>query len=116
MKGYGNMSAAEKALNRDDLHAFKTGDNKNYVMIPGIQQNNIMNTNRLNASPTRNDGQTSFSATGSPKRQKNSPEKLNEKVERLKAHGAVHLGSGVSLLESKHFLGQGNLLNGGLPH
>lgn len=54
MKGYGNMSAAEKALNRDDLHAFKTGDNKNYVMIPGIQQNNIMNTNRLlSVSPTR---------------------------------------------------------------
>jgi hypothetical protein len=75
MKGYGNMSAAEKALNRDDLHAYKSGDAKNYVMIPGIQQNNIMNTNRLNASPTRSGGQTSLSATGSPKRLKDLPEK-----------------------------------------
>jgi len=54
MKGYGNMSAAEKAMNRDDLYAFKTGDTKNYVMIPGIQQNNIINTNRVHASPTAN--------------------------------------------------------------
>lgn len=29
------MSAAEKALNRDDLHAYKAGDNKLYSMIPG---------------------------------------------------------------------------------
>lgn len=116
MKGYGNMSAAEKALNRDDLHAYKAGDNKNYVMIPGIQQNNIMNTDRIGASPSRTNAQTSFSATGSPKRQKESTEKLKENYERFKAHGAVHLGSGVSLLEPKHFLGHGNLLNGGMPN
>jgi hypothetical protein len=36
MQGYGNMSAAEKALNKDDLFAFKQLDNKNYAMIPGI--------------------------------------------------------------------------------
>ena len=75
-----------------------------------------MNTNRLSASPTRNGGQTSLSATGSPKRQKELPEKLNENLERMKAHGAIHLGSGVSLLEPKHFLGNGNMLNGGIPH
>lgn len=39
MKGYGNMSAAEKALNKDDLFAYKEGDGKNYAMIPGIQLN-----------------------------------------------------------------------------
>jgi hypothetical protein len=36
MKGYGNMSAAEKALNKDDLEAFKDYDQKNYAMIPGV--------------------------------------------------------------------------------
>ena len=37
MKAYGNMSAAEKAINRDDLHAYKEYDGRNYAMIPGIQ-------------------------------------------------------------------------------
>jgi hypothetical protein len=32
MKGYGNMSAAEKAMNRDDLVAFKQYESKNYSM------------------------------------------------------------------------------------
>jgi len=116
MKGYGNMSAAEKAMNRDDLYAFKTGDTKNYVMIPGIQQNNIINTNRVHASPTANHPQISLSASGSTKRLKDSADKEKLNLERLKAHGAAHLGSGVSLMEPKHFLGHGNLLNGGMPH
>jgi hypothetical protein len=31
------MSAAEKAMNKDDLFAYKEHDGKNYAMIPGIQ-------------------------------------------------------------------------------
>lgn len=38
MRAYGNMSAAEKALNKDDLFAYKEYDGRNYAMIPGIQQ------------------------------------------------------------------------------
>ena len=37
MVAYGNMSAAEKAMNKDDLIAYKQYDSKNYAMIPGIQ-------------------------------------------------------------------------------
>ena len=37
------MSQAEKALNKDDLHAYKNMDGKNYAMIPGVQLNNIYN-------------------------------------------------------------------------
>lgn len=36
MVAYGNMSAAEKALNKDDLDAYKNYDAKNYAMIPGV--------------------------------------------------------------------------------
>jgi hypothetical protein len=37
------MSAAEKAINRDDLHAYKEYDAKNYAMLPGIQQTKQIN-------------------------------------------------------------------------
>jgi murein tripeptide amidase MpaA len=37
MRAYGNMSAAEKAMNKDDLIAYKHNINKNYALIPGIQ-------------------------------------------------------------------------------
>ena len=36
MRAYGNMSAAEKAMNKDDLIAYKHNINKNYALIPGI--------------------------------------------------------------------------------
>jgi hypothetical protein len=36
------MSAAEKAINKDDLYAYKAGEGKNYAMIPGIQLNKIL--------------------------------------------------------------------------
>ena len=36
-RAYGNMSAAEKAINKDDLFAYKNYDGKNYAMIPGTQ-------------------------------------------------------------------------------
>jgi hypothetical protein len=37
MQGQGNMSAAEKAINKDDLYAYKEYDANNYAMLPGIQ-------------------------------------------------------------------------------
>lgn len=36
---YGNMSQVEKALNRDDLNAYKNFDNRQYSLIPGMQHN-----------------------------------------------------------------------------
>ena len=35
-RGMGNMTAAEKQMNRDDLHAWKKYDNNQYAMIPGL--------------------------------------------------------------------------------
>ena len=39
MQGYGNMTNVEKALNREDLIAYKQLDNNQYAMIPGV--NNV---------------------------------------------------------------------------
>ncbi len=71
MKAYGNMSAAEKAINKDDLFAYKEYDAKNYAMLPGIQPTKQINVNRLSASP---DGKMSGSL--SPKRFKETAEKV----------------------------------------
>lgn len=37
MSGYGNMTNVEKRLNRADLIAYKSYDNNQYGLIPGIQ-------------------------------------------------------------------------------
>lgn len=36
-KMYGNMSSIEKALNKNDLEAYKNFDNRQYSLVPGIQ-------------------------------------------------------------------------------
>lgn len=108
MQGYGNMSAAEKALNKDDLFAYKQIDNKNYAMIPGIQQSKVMNEQRMSAGP----GMTT-TGLGSPKPKREGVDKLAENNERYKQHGAVHFGKEVANYEPKQYLGVGNLLNGG---
>lgn len=36
MLAYGNMSAAEKHINKQDLSAYKNYDNTNFAMLPGI--------------------------------------------------------------------------------
>lgn len=52
MRAYGNMSAAEKAMNKDDLMAYKHNINKNYALIPGIQTTVEINDKQ---SHSRND-------------------------------------------------------------
>lgn len=37
MMAYGNMSAAEKHMNKKDLTAYKNYDQTNYLMLPGIK-------------------------------------------------------------------------------
>ena len=51
----GNMTQVEKKLNREDLNAWKEKDDKQYSMIPGI--NNQRRYQAINTSPgkTRND-------------------------------------------------------------
>lgn len=39
MLAYGNMSQAEKQINKNDLRAYKDYDNTNYNMVPGINNN-----------------------------------------------------------------------------
>ena len=36
-KMYGNMSSIEKALNKNDLQAYKNYDNRQYSLVPGLQ-------------------------------------------------------------------------------
>jgi hypothetical protein len=35
-KMYGNMSSVEKALNKNDLRAYKNFDNRQFSLVPGI--------------------------------------------------------------------------------
>lgn len=114
MKAYGNMSAAEKALNKDDLQAFKNYDGKNYAMIPGVQNQNQRNTNRHSPSPTRHGGSMSAHNLPSPKRLKHTAEKVLENQDRFKKFGAVNLSKEVASYEPKAYLGQGNIINGGV--
>jgi hypothetical protein len=46
LKAYGNMSAAEKQINKDDLLAYKNYDSTNYAMIPGLNNQTNVNLNR----------------------------------------------------------------------
>ena len=116
MKAYGNMSAAEKALNKDDLRAFKDYDGTNYSMIPGVQSQNVRNTHRQSPSPTRLAGSMSAQNLPSPKRFKHTAEKVLENQDRLKKFGAVNLSKEVASYEPKAFLGQGNIINGGIAN
>jgi hypothetical protein len=34
---YGNMSSVEKALNKNDLNAYKNFDQRQFSLVPGIQ-------------------------------------------------------------------------------
>lgn len=43
MVGQGNMSAVEKAMNKDDLEAYKHYNSVNYAMQPGVQSSNLQN-------------------------------------------------------------------------
>ena len=36
-KMYGNMSSVEKALNKNDLRAYKNFDSRQFSLVPGIQ-------------------------------------------------------------------------------
>lgn len=103
------MSAAEKALNKNDLYAYKAGEGKNYAMIPGIQLSNQLNGQR---SPTKTGG-VSADGLASPKRLKEAAEKVIQNNDRFQQQGAIHLGKGIANYEQKNYLGSGNLLNGG---
>jgi hypothetical protein len=42
MKAYGNMSAAEKKINKNDLKSYKSYDATNHSMIPGINNKSTL--------------------------------------------------------------------------
>ena len=111
------MSAAEKALNKDDLFAYKHNDGRNYAMIPGIQSSSQINTKRQSAatSPQASSGLTGKLTEGLTKKVLDTNEKLNRNTDRFKQYGAGHLGEEISQMthiDKKQYLGQGNLLNG----
>lgn len=92
---YGNMSQAEKRINKSDLNAYKNFDQTNHSMIPGVKL-----TSELSKK----------SETIQQSSQNNSPKKsldlkLKENTDKLMHYGAVHLGPNVSTLEPKMYLG-----------
>ena len=54
---YGNMSKQEKALNKDDLIAYKHYDNNQYALIPGFTSQKAVAAPRdKKASPVAQSG------------------------------------------------------------
>lgn len=96
MLAYGNMSAAEKRINKRDLMAYKTYDTTNHAMVPGHKPKSEM--------PNR----TSETKPASPK--KTIEEKVKDNTHMLQKYGAAHLGAGVATLEPHMYLGGGGLL------
>lgn len=86
LRAYGNMSAAEKQINKDDLVAYKNYESTNYAMIPGINNQKHINNNRYQPNPN------SEFRVGSPKMRLDQATKLKNNVDRFQQYGAVHLG------------------------
>ncbi len=60
---YGNMTAAEKKLNNDEILAYKNHDNTNYAMIHGISSSPVKNSLKMeeikqNKEPAKRDFDT----------------------------------------------------------
>ena len=89
------MTAAEKQMNRDDLHAWKKYDNNQYAMIPGFtsqkQQAQIRpKKSPLGQSAKANDLHNSVKRLTSIEKEA----RLKRDQERLAAHGFSHLHKG----------------------
>ena len=76
---YGNMSQQEKAMNKDDLHAYKRFDNNQYALIPGF------NSQKALAMPR--------DKKASPSNSTSKEAKLKTSVDRLAGYGFSHLGA-----------------------
>lgn len=92
MNAYGNMTAEEKRMNKQDLTAYKTYEQTNHAMMPGGKASSEL-INKVD-SP---------SAKRSPK--KTIDEKVEQNVSLLQKYGAAHLGASVGTLEPKIYLG-----------
>ena len=89
------MTAAEKQMNRDDLHAWKKYDNNQYAMIPGLTSQKQQAQIRPKKSPISQSAKAN-DLYGSVKRLTSieKEEQLNRDQERLAAHGFSHLQKG----------------------
>lgn len=58
---YGNMSKQEKAINKDDLIAYKNYDNNQYALIPGFASQKAMPLLREKKESPVNQGGKGFS-------------------------------------------------------
>jgi hypothetical protein len=80
------MSAVEKAMNKDDLTAYKHYDSQNYAMQPGVQSSNIQNEHRRVSADFGQKGSPrhSFSsAGGGPKRMIDAAQRVLEDQHRM---------------------------------
>ena len=96
------MSAAEKKINKSDLKAYKSYDHTDHSMVPGGQ-----NFSKLALKAN----QEIARENSPPKKASKSYERVQDNQEKLKAHGAIHLGEDVVNLEPKVFRGAGGILN-----
>ena len=102
MMAYGNMSAAEKHINKQDLISYKNYDNTNHAMIPGLKETSEL-PKRM-GSPPKNRSQSLGLADNSP-RKATIDVKVQQNTDKMMQYGAVHLGKNVATLEPKLYLG-----------
>lgn len=96
------MSAAEKKINKSDLTAYKSYNHTDHAMVPGGQ----------NFSKLALRANQEFGKESSPtKKVVGFEEKVKQNTEKLKAHGAIHLGEDVATLEPKAYRGAGGVLH-----
>lgn len=91
------MSAAEKHINKKDLHAYKTYEATNHSLQPGMQ------AQRVQSSPMK-DYEESPS-----KKAKDIEATMKKNNDNLQHYSAM--GTGVASVEPSFKLGQGGLLN-----
>lgn len=82
---YGNMSKQEKAINKDDLIAYKNYDNNQYALIPGFASQKAMPLLREKKESPVNQGGKGFSLS--------KEQQLKNSVDRLAGYGFTHLGA-----------------------
>ena len=102
LKAYGNMSAAEKHINKSDLRAYKSYDYTDHAMVPGGQ-----NFSKLALKASQESGKEPSPS----KKQVGFEEKVTRNTDLLKSYGAIHLGEDVATMEPKAYRGAGGVLH-----
>jgi hypothetical protein len=83
----GNMSSVEKALNKNDLRAYKNFDNRQFSLVPGLQHSKHVNANSSNVASRSLDSNDNF------KYKADSNQKFIDKQNQLQRIGYNEIGA-----------------------